>query len=400
MQIVLTCLGTTNDVQSLVALATELRRYGHQFVFALPSQLLPYAQRLGFEAVLLGPDLSGEFFHLHRLVTEGQAGEEDWLSYNQVLLAAAPQALQQLFALCNEADLLISVYGMPLGRIVHDLTGIPFVSVRLCYLESVTVPDAQDGSAEDYSANLFRSQLGLSPDSLEAHDYSPQLTLFALSHEFLSPGPDWPEHFYVPGFFFMDEEDWQPDPGLTAFLQAGPAPVVITLGSMIYNDPVQITKLLLAAVKAAGCRAVIQHGWAGLAKGMHLPNTIYAADYIPHSWLFPQAACVVCHAGGNIATAFRAGVPVVPIPHASDQFVSARWAQDVGCASAVIPYQELNAERLAAAIADSLTDERYRVAAVALSERIRPEQGVQTARKLIEQLVQTVAWRTSGQEKP
>jgi UDP:flavonoid glycosyltransferase YjiC (YdhE family) len=125
-----------------------------------------------------------------------------------------------------------------------------------------------------------------------------------------------------------------------------------------------------------------------LAKGTHLPENVYAIDYVPHSWLFPRAACIVCHGGlGTNAEAFRSGVPMVAIPSGEDHYLFVRRDEALGWTQQVIPYPEVTAQRLSVAIADTLADSHYRTAATELSKRIRAEQGVATARALLEQLV-------------
>jgi sterol 3beta-glucosyltransferase len=234
-------------------------------------------------------------------------------------------------------------------------------------------------------------RLGLPPISSAAlRERADHLALFAFSRAVLPPQPSWPKHYHVTGFFFLDDTGWQPDHGLTMFLQAGPPPVVISLGSTMHDDPAQLTALFLATISAVGCRAVLQRGWSGLAQDAPLPDSVYAVDYVPHEWLLPRAACVVHHGGaGTLAAVMRAGVPMVVIPHTGDQFILARHAQNLGSAGPVCPYQALNVNQLSAAIAATLTDPRYHTAALAVRERIRAEQGVQTARMLIEQFAHT-----------
>jgi UDP:flavonoid glycosyltransferase YjiC (YdhE family) len=391
MRIIFTSFGSTGDVQPFLALATEMQRHGHEALFALPSNLLRYAQRLGFPTVQIGPDLGDTQDKIIRAELQHQLGigDDQRAALWQPYIAAMPLALEQLLALCAEADLLISTNGMPLGRIVHDLTGMPFVSVRQDFpVDGIMQPTDADLLIASF-LNPFRAQLGLAPLDDPAHaGHSPQLALFAVSQRMLQPQPDWPAHYHVTGSFFLDEPDWQPDPALAAFLEAGPAPVVVSLGSTMHDDPAALTRLVLDAIDQVGCRAIVQHGWTGLAADGELPPHIFATGYTPHSWLFPQAAAVIHHGGaGTTAAVFRAGVPGVVIPHVLDEFALARWSQEFGCAPAGIPYAELSVERLRAALHEALHAPRYREAAVTLAESIRAEQGVQTARLLIEQLV-------------
>jgi hypothetical protein len=55
-----------------------------------------------------------------------------------------------------------------------------------------------------------------------------------------------------------------------------------------------------------------------------------------------------------------------------------------------VPYLELTADRLASAIETTLGDPRLREGAQRLGELVRSEQGVQTARLLIEKLIRSL----------
>jgi UDP:flavonoid glycosyltransferase YjiC (YdhE family) len=159
------------------------------------------------------------------------------------------------------------------------------------------------------------------------------------------------------------------------------------MGSMTHADPDRLTSIFLGAIERAGCRAIIQHGWSGLARQGGLPSNVYAADHLPHSWLFPRAAAVVHHGGaGTTAAALRAGVPTVVIPHALDQFVMAEHVRALGCVGGIIPYQELSVDALAEALADTLDQSSLRTAAGAASAMVRGEPGVGGAVDLIERL--------------
>jgi sterol 3beta-glucosyltransferase len=210
-----------------------------------------------------------------------------------------------------------------------------------------------------------------------------------MSRHVCPPPSHWPPHYHMTGFFFLDEE-WQPDPALAEFLAAGEPPVVVTFGSMTHSDPNTLTDLILEAIRRVGCRAIIQQGWSGLAQHP-LPSNVYAASYVPHGWLFSHATCIVHHGGaGTSGAAFRAGVPSVFVPHTFDQPVWADLAHSLGYCVPPIPYLELSADRLSAAITATLTTPRYQQVATELSEKIRAEQGVRRARLLIEQLVRKI----------
>jgi sterol 3beta-glucosyltransferase len=269
---------------------------------------------------------------------------------------------------------------------IHELTGIPFVSVQIDYAGGGGRPSFQQATAS--LINPVRARLGLMPLSnpLTLDANSRQLALFAMSRHVIPQPVQWPNYYHMTGYFFFEDEHWEPNPGLQKFIEAGEPPVVITLGSTTYADASNITDQILGAFDQVGCRAIIQHGWGHLAAESNLSANVYAVGYTPHSWLFPRAACIVHHGGvGTAAAAFRAGVPSIFVTHGRP--IRAWIAQELGCAGPPISYWQLSAEKLGARIKSTLNSPHLYEAAAALGKKIRAERGVATARLLIEQLV-------------
>lgn len=399
MRAVLTNFGTSGEVEPLLALAVELNQHGHEAVLALSPYYAARVAQLGLEFIAIGPDLQ----HVQNEINIAMATIDDTTALMDrmrvlclPIAAALPQMFYELRDACYNADVLISGSSQPAARMVHDITGIPFVLVYTIYvgLQGMVVLPSQQASAT--FVNHVRSEIGLPPlrNPLTvvggpAHDgNSPQLNLYAISPHVVSPLPDWPAHHHMTGYFFLNGDEWQADPRLVEFLAAGEPPVVIGFGSMMHPDPKALTDLLLEAVAITGCRAIIQQGWSGLGKHQ-VPPEVLPVDFVPHHWLFPQAACVVHHgATGTTAATLRAGVPSVFVPHAYEHPRNAQRAEELGIAGPAIPYAELTAHRLGAAIAKTLHTPRYKAAAAAISTTIRSENGVQTARHLIEALVE------------
>ncbi len=329
-------------------------------------------------------------------------------TYGQELVAALPQVFEELRALCAGADMLICGRLQPAGRMVHELTGIPFVSIQTAYLDLLTPRGYRQAAAASSAeharegaalVNPFRVKLGLPPitDPFALDALSSQLAIFAISRHICPPPPGWPAHYHMTGFFFLEDDDWQPSAELETFLATGEPPVVISFGSMTHDDPTILTDLLLEAIAQVGCRAIIQQGWSSVATRRSLPPNVYAAGYIPHYWLFTRARCVVHHGGaGTTAAAMRAGRPSVVVPHGWDQPAWATFVHGLGCAGPPIPYHQLTAGQLSQALVQTLSTPSYSQAAAALAEKIWAEQGVQKARQLIEQLGDMVGWDQHG----
>lgn len=393
MRAVLTNLGSLGNIQPFVSLAHELRQHGHQPVLALAPIYAPYAAQLGLEFIPIGLDL--DYPGLQRKDTEDALkGVDPVNTLNDslaTLSAMLPRMFIELREACREADILISGHLQPASRMLHELTGIPFVSVHTNHFGGMQ--PAAYRHAAGAIINPFREQHGLPPleDPFHTDANSPQLALYAISRYLRAPGPNWPAHYHVTGFFFLEEASGQPPPELIRFLEGGDPPVAISFSSIAHSNPEAMTGLLLESIRLTGCRAIIQHGWSGLARNRELPANVFAVGFVQNTWLFPRAACVV-HAGGSGTTAatLKSGIPAIVVPHIGDQPMWAELVRGVGCAGDVIPYRELTAERLAAALTKTLSDSELRWHAADFAVKIRAEQGLSRARIMIEQLLSSL----------
>lgn len=389
LRVVLTSMGSTGDAQPFFALAEELRRHGHKPIVALSSHYEKRARYLGFEFIPVGT--ADQVNTLHDVGSRQMKMEnpiEQVRDFLETTMPMVPQMYNELLEICKGADVLVSTPFQFAARMVADATGIPFVSVHLSPFGSKGGKEIREVSAEIVNRYRIAEGLPLLSDPLGEDGTSSELALYAVSTSVFRPPNDWPPHYHVTGYFFLDEEVWQPAADLQSFVESGDAPVVFSFGSMPSDDPKALTQLIVDAMTKIGCRAVIQHGGGNLGKDMPLPDHILAVDFIPHRWLFPRAACIVHHGGaGTSAGTFRAGVPSVFVPHLLDQPIWGEYARSLGCASAVIPIGDLTADNLSEAVAKAMNSRHQRMAAK-VKEQIDVEDGVGTARQLIEQLVE------------
>jgi UDP:flavonoid glycosyltransferase YjiC (YdhE family) len=206
-------------------------------------------------------------------------------------------------------------------------------------------------------------------------DRQHQLLLYCYSAAVAPPPPDWGPWIEVTGYWFLDSSTgWHPPPALEAFLSNGPSPMCVCFGS-VPCDCSEITVIVRHALDLTGHRAVLVTGGGGLPP--ELPPNIFAIDWVPFDWLFPQVAAVVHHGGaGTTAEGFRSGVPAIIVPHFYDQFFWGRRVLDLGVGPRLIPRNRLNADALATALRVATTDPRMRRRAAELGARIRAEDGV------------------------
>ncbi|TKA80691.1 hypothetical protein B0A55_03687 [Friedmanniomyces simplex] len=260
--------------------------------------------------------------------------------------------------------------------------------------------------------NRFRQKsLGLEPISLV---WAPgMLQRLRIPHTYcwspaLIPKPkDWAQHISVSGFFFLNlATNYSPEPDLQAFLDAGPPPVYIGFGSIVLDDPNEMTKLLFEAVKKSGQRALVSKGWGGMgADELGKPDGVFMLGNVPHDWLFKHVSCVVHHGGaGTTAAGITAGRPTVVVPFFGDQPFWGAMVARAGAGPDPLPHKELTADSLAEAIKFCLRPESQE-RAQELADKIASESGSNVGAQTFHQFLdvdkmrcnvsptRTAAWR-------
>ncbi|PVH81553.1 glycosyltransferase family 1 protein, partial [Cadophora sp. DSE1049] len=200
----------------------------------------------------------------------------------------------------------------------------------------------------------------------------------------LIPKPkDWGQHISISGFYFLSlASSYTPDPELAAYLAAGPPPVYIGFGSIVVDDPDAMTKLIFEAVKKAGVRALVSKGWGGLgADDLGIPEGVFMLGNVPHDWLFQRVSAVVHHGGaGTTAAGIATGKPTVVVPFFGDQPFWGAMVARAGAGPVPIPYKQLTADKLAAALTEALKPETLE-RAKELGSKIKEEKGDETGAK-------------------
>jgi len=142
----------------------------------------------------------------------------------------------------------------------------------------------------------------------------------------------------------------------------------------VVNDPDALLQLILESVRQSGQRAVISSGWGGLSADT-VTKGVFFVDNVPHDWLFARVSCVVHHGGaGTTAAGIRLSKPTVIIPFFGDQFFWGSTIARAGAGPRPIPFRELKADKLAAAIESALSPTIRRFAQE-FGRRIEGEQG-------------------------
>lgn len=383
------------DLRPLLCLGQAMTQAGHEVVSVVPRSLLHVAEKMQQSAVPWSASVEPlqDALNLGMVSDHSLYGSEERMSN---LLAPFCGWFQSMFEdlcrHCKDADLLIGGPAQPLAKMVHEIYGIPFASVQFSHFGGSGGTGI--ASAGDRLINEIRRKLGLKPvkNALTTGANSDQLALYAFSRHLLRRPEHWPPHIHVTGFFFEIYDGTTPSDDLEDFFEQEQNPIAMTFGSMSTVAPMEIQDLLRDAVAEAGVPAVIQGVGNYFGRDRELP--IYWCGYAPHSWLFRRSRCVVHHGGGGtFGAVMRAGIPSIFVPHgvAFDQHYWSLIAADYNLALEPIPIGELTSRRLARQIVDTLQSHAIVEACASIGKKIRLEDGVGTARRLVEDLVRRLS---------
>jgi sterol 3beta-glucosyltransferase len=244
------------------------------------------------------------------------------------------------------------------------------------------------GLTNDFRVNV----LGLRPQSrftnpLHLWNGDPLPILYPYSPHVLPVPPDYPSHVHVTGYWFLDQTgEWQPPDDLLRFQESGAPPVYVGFGSMSGTKGKERGEIVVDALMRAKQRGLLISGWGGL-QAADLPSEILMMNDVPHDWLFPHMAAVVHHGGaGTTAAGLRAGKPTIICPFIADQPFWGKVVHELGVGPEPIPQKQLDATTLASAITTTLNNPEMKQRAALLGEKIRAEDGVGCAIKVLEDI--------------
>ena len=173
------------------------------------------------------------------------------------------------------------------------------------------------------------------------------------------------------------------------FSTAGDPPVYIGFGSMTGRNPQEFTRLLIDAVQRSGQRAILLSGWAGIGDTrcplQSCASTPRPTNGSSHAWRRP----FITAARGQRRRLLRAGTPTVIVPHIAEQPLWGKRVEVLGVGPKAIPRNKLTAEKLAVPLTKPLTNRAMKQRTVELSQKIRSEDGIGAAIRLIEELLMT-----------
>jgi sterol 3beta-glucosyltransferase len=174
---------------------------------------------------------------------------------------------------------------------------------------------------------------------------------------------------------------------LAGWLAAGPPPVFIGFGSMPVLEPEMVIDMVAEAARLTGLRIVIGKGWSdlpGLAAAS-LPDNLWLTGAVNHDWLFPQCRAVIHHGGvGTTAAGLIAGRATWIFSVFADQPFWGHRVARLGVGG-YNQFVDFDLSHLTFALGE-LMREDVQQRASALGERLRTEDGLAEAVRLIEKI--------------
>ncbi|MET9959893.1 glycosyltransferase [Streptomyces sp. NPDC006326] len=405
--------GSRGDVAPYTGLGAGLARAGHDVTLVSHGVFEPLVAGSGVRFQTVPGDPRAELHSTRgRGLHRSRSGAAKLLRAVALARRVAPDMTHQLVHAARDADVVLAggtvaplAYaiaqglGRPsMGLFLQPLHGTrhfppPMLGTRSLGPLGNRIGGHAVAAAVDHvftrAARTLAAEHGLRPSRLPAARRARERQGWPVWHgfsELVVPRPrDWRPGLEVSGYWWPHDPIGRLPPELEDFLRSGPAPVYVGLGSATTPDPRRVSADIVTALRAAGLRGVIQHGWAGLSATQ---DDVITIDDVPHALLFPRMAAVVHHAGaGTTGTALRAGVPCVPVPVQFDAHFWASRLVELGTAPGVVPLRHLNPATLGSALRRAVTDPSYRDRARHIARRLAAEDGIAPVAAALELLV-------------
>ncbi len=406
MKALLHTFGTDGDLNPFVRLGLALQAQGDQVTLLVNPAVRQHVEHMGLRAIPCGPELDVDsFFRAHPeilglmglrsvwdaaylpMVAPGYHAAADTIEKESIDVVvshvmclgsmwAAQQARVRRASLVLQPSMMLSVADPSLYSPYNGPRWLRQIGARgaravMNLLASTTLgPVCKEVGVPMTRRILFET-------SEQQH-----LLLGMWSPRLRGAASDDPTSLHVCGFPGMGERDTGSlSPQLAAFLDAGPAPVVVGLGSSARNLGREIYASAAKACEIRGLRCVLVG--ADPSELPPLPDTVTTSPGEPYVTLFPRAHLLVHHGGmGTCAEALRAGRPSLIVPFFADQFDNADRCTRLGVAR-----WQKRTHVDATRIAEALTlldhaDVRSRAAEVARAVSAEPD-GVAVAARLL-----------------
>ncbi|MFI2362956.1 macrolide family glycosyltransferase [Promicromonospora sp. NPDC019610] len=327
--------------------------------------------------------------------------DDDWpadpIAAASLFLDDAVQALPQLSAAYDDdpADLYLYDIGAYAARALAEAQGRPLVQLSPTfvgwegYQEEVAAQLWRLPGADAYRDRFARWLAGCGATTTDVDAFSgPPDQALALIPRAMQPHADRVDPgrvtFVGPCF------DTGPDVDAEGWTRPADAEnvLLISLGSAYTRRPEFYRRCLAAFGDLPGWHVVLQIGrHTDVAELGEIPGNVEVHPWVPQRAILEQADAFVTHAGmGGCGEGLLAGVPMIAVPQAAEQFMNADRLVELGVARRV-DTEDATAETLRAALDDLVGDPGRAERSARLRAAAQAEGGTSRAADLVEHLL-------------
>jgi rhamnosyltransferase subunit B len=416
-RILITTFGSFGDVFPYIGLALGLRARGHEPVLAMPEFYRDTVESEGLEFRAVRPNVDPTDRSIIRRIMHERTGSEYLL--REVLIPALRDNHADLVAAADGADMIIThpiTFAAPLVAQSLRIKWVSTVLAPMSFFSKHDLPvfppipwtkklEGVPGASSMLVAlaknmtrrwiepvHTLRRELGV-PDRgnpIFEGQHSPELVLALFADVLAQPQPDWPRNVRITGAIAYNGANASAplSPQLETFLQAGPPPIVFTLGSSAVGAAGTFYEESINALKRIGARGVLLVGpHAENRPAGDVPDDVHLEPFAPHAALFPRASAIVHQGGaGTLNQALLSGRPTLIVPHAHDQPDNAYRVEKLGCSRTIRP-SHYNGKRAARELELLLSNPIYRARAEQVASTVRDADPVVAACNAIEEML-------------
>ncbi|GLX49343.1 macrolide-inactivating glycosyltransferase [Streptomyces hygroscopicus subsp. hygroscopicus] len=367
-----------------LAVIRELVARGHRVTYANDPAVADLIAGTGAELV---PCPSG-------LPFADNTWPEDPVATMDLFLSDAIRTLSRLHAayVQDPADLYLYDIGAYAGRALAESQGRPLIQLSPTFVawegydEEVAAHIRQLPGADAYRARFAEWLAGCGASTTDVDSFSGRpARALALIPRAMQPHADRVDTSTVtyvgPCFDRAATGDgWTRPPDAEKVL-------LVSLGSAFTRQPGFYRQCLAAYGDLPGWHVVLQIGkYTDPGELGTIPSNVEVHSWVPQRAILDEADAFVTHAGmGGCGEGLLAGVPMIAVPQAAEQFMNADRLVELGVARR-IDTADATADALRAALEDLLGDPEVARRSARLSAEARAEGGTARAADLIEGL--------------
>lgn len=422
MRIVLLASGSRGDVQPYIALGLGLKKKGHSICIATAENFEDYVTSYGLDFYAIQGDISKV---MNRAEIEEQMKAKNPISFilsfnemNETFRKDLDEGQERAWEAGQEADVIIFHPGLMNGYYMSKKLGIPGILASpipfsptseypaLLFYNSPRLGGWFNKLSHMIFNHVFWSSIKPSVEALwKRHDPSIKVknpltlihkeelpVLYSISKYVIPPSDDWDDHIMVSGYWFPDDDDYNPPDNLREFLVSGSEPVYVGFGSVgkVAEDT---TRAAVDALLKLNKRVIVSSSldideWID-------DSRVYRLERAPHTWLFPRMSMVVHHGGaGTTAAGLMSGKPSVIVPQSNDQPMWAKRIKELGVGTMVKSGKNSVSVERFVQVFEEMEKDSIINKAMELGNLIKSENGVDQAVEYIENYL--INWNSTG----